>query len=276
MKKYNSSTSSMRHVCLIDKKILSNNNKSIPINKITVFLGKKHSGRNNSGHITVFTKGKQHPRYYRYIDFKRCVNNIPGIIYSNQYDPNRSAFISLVFFKNGIVSYIISVQQLCIGDIIYSRKGIYLDEISYNKGDNSQLLYFPISSVIHNLELWPHKGSIYIRSAGTYGVILKKLFFLNKVLIELPSKNLFYASIFSKATLGIVSNPQHKNIILGKAGRKRWLGMKSNVRGVAMNPVDHPHGGGEGKRSADSFKKSPWGKILRWKNKRKIKLFDLV
>jgi large subunit ribosomal protein L2 len=277
MKKFNSYTSSMRHVCLIDKNnIVSNNNKNKLINNLILYIGKKHSGRNNSGHITVFSKGTRHDRFYRYIDYKRNVLNVPGIIHSIHYDPNRSAFISLVFYKNGIVSYIISVHKLCVGEIIYSRKGVNSDEIYYNKGDNSQLLYLPISSVIHNLELWPNNGGIYIRSAGTYGIILKKLFQLNKVLIELPSKNLFYASIFSKATLGIISNPQHNKIILGKAGRKRWLGIKSIVRGVAMNPVDHPHGGGEGKRSDDAFKKSPWGKVLKWRNKKKIKLFDLV
>jgi large subunit ribosomal protein L2 len=154
MKKFNSYTSSMRHVCLIDKNnIVSNNNKNKLINNLILYIGKKHSGRNNSGHITVFSKGTRHDRFYRYIDYKRNVLNVPGIIHSIHYDPNRSAFISLVFYKNGIVSYIISVHKLCVGEIIYSRKGVHSDEIYYNKGDNSQLLYLPISSVIHNLEL---------------------------------------------------------------------------------------------------------------------------
>lgn len=276
MKNYKSFTNSMRHVCLINKNILSNKNKNEKIHNLMLNINKNFSGRNNSGHITVFTKGKRKNRFYRYINYNRNIYNIPGIVYSNEYDPNRSSFISLIVYKNNICCYILGIKQLIVGDIITSYKDNYLNEMLYKKGDSNQLLYLPISSLIHNLELWPKFGGIYIRSAGTYGKISKKLLGFNKVLVELPSNTFVYVSSFSCATLGIVSNLNHNKIVLGKAGRKRWLGYKSVVRGVAMNPVDHPHGGGEGKRSADSFKKSPWGKILRWNNKKKIKIFDIV
>lgn len=276
MKSYKSNTPSMRHVCLINKKILSNKNKNENIKLLMSSIQKNNAGRNNSGHITVYTKCSRRKRFFRHIDYKRNIYNIPGIVYSLEYDPNRSSFISLIVYKNYICCYIIGIHQLNIGDSICSRENTFSNDISYRKGDCLQLFYLPISSLIHNLELWPKQGGIYIRSAGTYGKILKKLFLFNKVLIELPSKSFFYASLFSYATLGIVSNIEHKNIALGKAGRNRWLGFKSVVRGVAMNPVDHPHGGGEGKRSDDSFKKSPWGKVLKFKNRKKLRVLDLV
>ena len=277
LKTFKSLTNSMRHVCLINKNILSNNINKLNYLKKLIFLNKKnYSGRNNSGHITVFTKGPRKKKLYRVINFKRDIYNIPGIIYSVEYDPNRSSFISLLVYKNNICCYILSVQHLKVGDVIKSYNSDALFELLYKKGDNNKLLFLPVGGIIHNLELWPGNGGIYIRSAGTYGKILKKLYNCNKVLIELPSKSSFYASLFSSATLGIVSNPTHNKIIIGKAGRNRWLGRKSIVRGVAMNPVDHPHGGGEGKRSDDSFKKSPWGKIRKWKNNKKIKILDLV
>lgn len=275
MKRYNCYTSSMRHLRLINKSILSNNNENATVSTLKVILS-KNSGKNNTGHTCVYTKSKSHKRYYRYIDYKRNLCNVPGIIYTHEYDPNRSSFISLILFKNNICCYIISVNGLNIGDQIQSYKDHFTYDRSYNKGDNNQLLYLPISSLIHCLELWPNKGGIYIRSAGVYGKILKKITHINKVLIELPSDSLFYASIFSKATIGVCGNMNHNRIILGKAGRNRWLGYKPIVRGVAMNPIDHPHGGGEGKRSSDSLKKSPWGRILKWNNKRKIKLMDMI
>lgn len=277
MKRYNCYTSSMRHLRLINKSFLSNNNKNAPLSNLTIALS-KNSGRDNKGHTSVYTKSKSKSfrRHYRYIDYKRNICNLPGMVYSIEYDPNRSSFISLILYRNNICCYIISISGLGIGEQIYSYNNSYLEYKSYNKGDCHQLLYLPISSMIHNLELWPNKGGVYIRSAGVYGKILKKILPINKVLIELPSNFLFYASIFSRATLGLCGNVNHNRIVLGKAGRSRWLGCKPIVRGVAMNPIDHPHGGGEGKRSSDSLKKSPWGRIFKWNNKRKIKFMDLI
>ena len=275
MKKYNSITNSMRHVCLIDKTLLRKKNS---VTKL--FWNKKiknFSGRNNTGSISVYSKGTRKKRLFRIIDYKRNILNIPGIIYSNEYDPNRSSFISLVVYKNFICCYILGIQNLDIGSYIYNYNSNFKkNSLFYKKGDKNILLYLSTGSIIHNLEYLPNNGSIYIRSAGTYGKIIKKYLRFNKALIQLPSGYTLYSSIYSSATLGIVSNPLHNKVSLGKAGRNRWLGKKSSVRGVAMNPVDHPHGGGEGKKSAPSFKRSPWGKISKWKNKKKIKKFHLI
>jgi len=268
MKTYKSITNSMRHVCLINKKILRNENK-LP-NLFTNKSIKNYAGRNNSGKITIRSKGHKHKRFYRLIDYKRLNHNIPGIVYSNEYDPNRSSFISLIVFKNFLCCYIIGINNLRIGNTICSYNRIINNYLCYKKGDSNRLIYFTIGSVVHNVELLPEHGGIYIRSAGTYGKIIKKNSKLNKILIELPSKVQFYTSLYSYATLGTVSNTYNHNIVIGKAGRNRWLGKKSSVRGVAMNPVDHPHGGGEGKKSNSAFKRSPWGKIYKWNNKNRI------
>lgn len=267
----------MRHVCLVNKKniILSHQQQKKTSLKNLIFnTNKNYAGRNNSGHTTVYTKGRRNKRLYRLIDFKRQIYNIPARIYTKEYDAHRSSYISLIVYSNFICCYILSVLNVNIGDYVTSYKTDHLYELLYKKGDSNKLFYLPIGSFIHNVELWPKQGSIYIRSAGTYGKILKKT--KNKVLIELPSKSYCYTSMHSFATLGVVSNNMHNKRVLGKAGRNRWLGYKSKVRGVAMNPVDHPHGGGEGKRSADSLKKSPWGKINKWVNKKRIKYLDLI
>jgi len=264
MKKYNSITNSMRHVCIINKDILSKTNS---LSYLKVGL-KNHAGRNNSGSITVRTKGTRHKRKYLIVDNRRTIYNIPSIIYSYEYDSNRSSFISLIVYKNNLCCYILSINNLFIGDIIYSYNNN--NPKIYIKGDRNKLLYLTTGSIIHNVEYLPYCGGIYIRSAGTFGKLLKKYYSLNKALIELPSKKQFYTSLHSFATIGIVSNKDYYKIKLGKAGRKRWLGYKPSVRGVAMNPVDHPHGGGEGKKSNPAFKRSPWGKISKWHNNKKL------
>lgn len=266
MIKYKSITNSMRHVCVINKESLSKQKSNF---KLFISSHKSNTaGRNNSGHITVFTKSVRHKKLYRIIDFKRDIYDVPAIVYTNEYDPNRSSFISLIIYKNNICAYILSIGGLKIGDIIYTYSSERRLETLYKKGDCNLLCNLPIGTIIHNLEYLPKNGFIYIRSAGTYGKIIRKVSNSNTILIQLPSKYFFYASQYSKATIGAVSNPHHNEQKLGKAGRSRWLGIKPNVRGVAMNPIDHPHGGGEGKRSADSFKKSPWGKISKWYNKK--------
>lgn len=265
MIKAKSLTNSMRHVCLVDRSTLSMYKSNIKL-----FLNMKISnkvGRNNEGSITVYTKSSRNKKLYRLIDFNRNIYNIPGIVYTTEYDPYRSSYISLIVYRNNICTYILSINNVCTGDIINTYKTI---SKYYNKGDCANLLTLPVGSIIHNLEYLPTYGSIYIRSAGTYGKVLRRHTRTNTVLVLLPSKYTFYASIFSKATIGVLSNIHHKSIKLGKAGRSRWLGIKPNVRGVAMNPIDHPHGGGEGKRSADAHKKSPWGKIHKWYNRKII------
>lgn len=257
----------MRHVCLIDTSTLRKNNRFYPL------FSKKHfknfSGRNNRGRITSLRKMSKHKKSYRLVDTKRSLYNIKGFIYSYEYDPNRSSFISLIVYNNFICCYILSIQNTFTGDIVCSYSYENEDIPFFNKGDNHFLLFIPSGSLIHNLESLPGHGGIYIRSAGTYGKIIKKYMNYKRVLICLPSNQYIYASIYSRCTIGIVSNVYHNKISLGKAGRNRWLGNKSKVRGVAMNPVDHPHGGGEGKKSNPSFKRSPWGKISKWRNKKK-------
>jgi len=231
---------------------------------------KNKAGRSNNGRITVFSKGKKGKQLYRLVDYKRSNHNVPGKIYTKEYDPKRSSFISLVLYKNNICCYIIGVNNTIIGSNICSYNRVVKDHLSYNKGDSNRIMYFNTGSIIHNVEYYPGKGGVFIRSAGTFGKIIKKHSNIKKVLVRLPSKSTFYTSLYSFATLGVVSNINHHKRIIGKAGRNRWLGIKPNVRGVAMNPVDHPHGGGEGKKSNPSFKRSPWGKINKWVNKNRL------
>ena len=269
IKIYKSITNSMRHVYLINKNILC---QKKAIKHLASSVIKSKAGRNNSGKITVHTKGK---KFYnnkpRRVSYKRFNYNISGYIYRYEYDPNRSSFISLIIYKNYICCYILGVKNTFKGDIIHSYNfDIMSDEEMnkiYKKGDSNKLLYLPVGSFIHNIERFPNSGGVYARSAGTYGQIFKKDIINNKALIILPSNKKLYLSLNSYATLGVVSNERHKDQVIGKAGRNRWLGKKSKVRGVAMNPVDHPHGGGEGKKSP-TYKKTPWGKIKKWVNKK--------
>lgn len=215
MLKYKSITNSMRHVCLVDKRHLFKNRSATCL---TGGVIKKNAGRNNSGSITVRSRCST-SRKYIYIDYKRCIYNIPGVIFSKEYDSNRSSFISLVLYKNNICSYILSVHGTYIGDIIYTHN--YNIKKYYFKGDSNFLLFLAPGSIVHNMEYTPGSGSKILRSAGTYGKLLKKYHHSNKVLIELPSKKRLYTSTFSKATLGTVSNKYYNKVSLGKAGRKR-------------------------------------------------------
>lgn len=252
MKQYKSVTNSMRHVCLVDKKnILSKVTTTITTLKLS--NNKNSAGRNNSGKVMVFTKGRQHKRLYRIIDNKRINKNVPGIVYSIEYDANRSSFISLVVYSNHVYCYILSIHNVGVGSTLMSYdKAPSSNMINYRHGDNNRLVYINTGVIIHNVEYLPGYGGILIRAAGTCGKVIKKYNNLRKVLVELPSKIRFFTSLYSFATIGVVSNKMHKYIVKGKAGRSRWLGTKSCVRGVAMNPVDHPHGGGEGKKSNPS------------------------
>ena len=217
MKKYKSITNSMRHVCIVNKYFLSKSNR---LNKL--YLNKEiknHAGRNNSGSITVRTKGSKHKRKYFIIDNKRFLFNLPAVVYSNEYDCNRTSFISLLVFKNNICCYILSIHNLNIGDVVtsYNRNINTL----YKKGDRNKLIYLTTGSIVHNIEYLPSNGGTFIRSAGTFGKLLKKYYSLNKALVELPSKVQFFTSLHSYATLGSLSNKDHNKRIIGKAGRKR-------------------------------------------------------
>jgi large subunit ribosomal protein L2 len=284
-KKIKPTTPSQRHLIQVNTKKLLNNNfinqnnsnitdtvfkslKNKPIKKLTKGL-KKHSGRNNYGRITVRHRGGGHKRKYRQIEFKRTLNN--GIVQQIEYDPNRSAFIARVKINDSEKLtkeiYILAPKNLEAGMQISCA-----EETSIQIGNAMLLKNIPIGSLIHNISFKPNKRGQYIRAAGTFGQLIQKT--KKYARIKLPSGEHRYAPLSCFATLGIISNENHMNEQLGKAGRSRWLGKRPAVRGVAMNPVDHPHGGGEGKTGTKRPSVTPWARHTKGKptrNKRKVK-----
>ena len=225
---------------------------------------KSTGGRNNQGRITSRRMGGGVKRKYRRIDFKRNKFNIFAEVIRNEYDPNRSAFISLVKYEDGEYRYILSPQKLKIGDKINSG-----DKVEVKEGNCMPLKNIPVGTSIHNIELKPGAGGQLVRSAGTSAQIISKED--TYVQIKLVSGEIRYINKNSLATVGVLSNSDQKNIKLGKAGRKRYLGFRPKVRGVVMNPVDHPHGGGEGKTSGGRHPVTPWGVSTKGKKTRKNK-----
>jgi large subunit ribosomal protein L2 len=211
-------------------------------------------GRNNKGRITIRHKGGGHKKLYRIIDFKRNKLNILGKVSSIEYDPNRNTRIALIKYKDGEKRYILYPQNLKLNDYISSGPNA---EIKI--GNSLSLEYIPLGLDVHNIELTPKKGGQIVRAAGTSAKILAKKG--NYVTLRLPSKEIRIVRKECFATIGILGNENHKNLILGKAGRARWLGIRPTVRGVAMNPCDHPHGGGEGRSPIGRTRPmTPWGK----------------
>jgi len=238
LKKFKPVTSAQRGLVLVDKSEL---HKGKPLKKLTKGLTKS-GGRNNYGHLTSRRKGGGHKRKYRIIDFKRNIKDVAASVERIEYDPNRSAHIALIKYKEGDYAYIICPQDLKKGDEIFSSA-----KTDINIGNCLELRNMPTDTIIHNIELKPGKGAQMCRSAGTYGQLIGKD--SEYAQVKLSSGEIRLVRVECRATVGMVSNPDKKNIKLGKAGRKRWLGIKPVVRGVAMNPVDHPHGGGEGRTS---------------------------
>lgn len=230
---------------------------------------KKHAGRNNEGHLTVRHRGGGHKRLYRKIDFKRNKDGIPAKVASIEYDPNRSAHIALLHYADGEKRYILAPYQLKVGDTVISGP-----DADIKIGNALPLENIPVGTVIHNIELKPLKGGQLVRSAGGAAQLMAKEG--DYATIRIPSGEVRKVHIKCKATIGQVSNLDHENISLGKAGRSRWLGIRPSNRGVAMNPVDHPHGGGEG-RSPIGRKTpvTPWGKpAIGGKTRKKKNLSD--
>ena len=215
---------------------------------------RKTGGRNNHGRITSRRRGGGHKRRYRIIDFKRNKYDIKGKIIAIEYDPNRSARIALVEYEDGDRRYILSPDGLKVGNSIISSRD---SKIPFKTGNNTCLKSIPEGLLIHNIELKPLKGAQLARSAGTYAKIMAKED--NMVTVKLPSGEMRMIHENCQATIGVVGNKNHENIKIGKAGRSRWLGRRPKVRGVVMNPVDHPHGGGEGRTSGGRHPVSPWG-----------------
>lgn len=263
LKKYTASTPGQRQLILVDKSSLW---KGKPEKSLTVGL-KKNGGRNNFGRITVFTKSGGHKQRLRIIDFLRNRDNISATVQRIEYDPNRTSFIALIEYSDGVKSYILAPQKLSPGDKIIS--GL---EVDIKIGNAMPIKSIPVGTLIHNVELKPGKGGQIARSAGGYVQLVGKDG--SMALLKLRSGEVRMVNLDCRATVGSVSNPDNQNKKLGKAGRSRWLGVKPCVRGVAMNPVDHPHGGGEGKTSGGRHPVTPWGKPTKGKRTRKNKSTD--
>ena len=227
--------------------------KKFPERKLTVAL-KKTGGRNNLGRITSRRRGGGHKRRYRLIDFKRNKFDVSGKVIAIEYDPNRSSRIALIEYADSERRYIIAPEGLAVGNSVISS---LKSPVPFDIGNTLPLRSIPEGMHIHNIELKPGKGAQMVRSAGSSARIMAKE--NNLVSIKLPSGEVRMIPESCMATIGIVGNKTHENIRIGKAGRSRWLGKRPKVRGVAMNPVDHPHGGGEGRTSGGRHPVSPWG-----------------
>src|SRR3990167_9690608 len=222
----------------------------------SLFLPRKRmSGRNHHGHITVRHKGGAHKKKFRIIDFHRDKENIPAKVASVEYDPNRSALIALLYYKDGEKRYIIAPQGIKIGDMVSTS-----DEPPFDNGCCMKLKFMPLGSTVHNIELYPGRGAKLVRSAGLSAQLVARA--NGYATIRMPSGEMRLVREECRATFGAVSNAEHNLRVIGKAGRARWLGIRPTVRGTAMNPVDHPMGGGEG-RGKGNHPQSPWAQFAK-------------
>tara|TARA_B100000579_G_scaffold413055_1_gene405318 strand:- start:1507 stop:2328 length:822 start_codon:yes stop_codon:yes gene_type:complete len=253
-------TPGQRGTVLVSKKHLSSEQ---PFKSLTKPI-KSSGGRNNQGRITSRRIGGRVKRKYRLIDFKRNKFNITAEVIRNEYDPNRSSFISLLKYEDGEFRYILSPKTLKVGDKVVSG-----DNVEIKDGNTLPLKNIPVGSSVHNIELKPGAGGQIARSAGTSAQIISKEEI--NVQIKLVSGEIRLINKNSLATIGVLSNPDNKNVKLGKAGRNRYLGNRPKVRGVVMNPVDHPHGGGEGRTSGGRHPVTPWGVSTKGKKTRRNK-----
>lgn len=248
MKTYRPQTATLRYQTGIDFSVLT---PKKPEKRLLQPL-QKSGGRNNTGRVTMRWIGGGHKRRYRLIDFRRDKRGIPGRIESIEYDPNRSAFIALVAYRDGEKRYILAPEGLRVGALVLAGP-----EAEIDSGNHLPLSGIPIGTGIHNIEMYPGKGGQLVRSAGSVAQLVAKE--AGEGLIRLPSGEVRKTSLNCWASIGQVSNGDHENVVIGKAGRSRWLGRLPSVRGVAMNPVDHPHGGGEGRSKGGNHPSSPWG-----------------
>ena len=263
LKTFNPTSPSRRHLVQVDRSAL---HKGRPEKSLTEGLAKK-GGRNNTGRITMRRQGGGHKRLYRVVDFKRAKKDMAATVLRLEYDPNRTAFIALIEYKDGTKSYILAPQRLAVGDNIISS-----DRADVKPGNTMTLRAMPVGTIIHNIELKPGKGGQIARSAGTYAQLVGRAEGYAQIRLKSGEMRMVHQNCV--ATVGAVSNPDHMNINLGKAGRKRWLGKRPQVRGVAMNPVDHPHGGGEGRTSGGRHPVTPWGKPTKGARTRSNKSTD--
>ncbi len=257
LKHFNPTTPGQRQLVLVDKSEL---HKGRPVKHLVQGLTKS-GGRGGGGRIAVRFRGGGAKRLYRMIDFKRRKWDVPAVVERLEYDPNRSAFIALIQYEDGEQSYILAPQRLKAGDQVIAS-----EKVDVKPGNASPLRSLPVGAIIHNIELKPEKGGQMARSAGTYAQLVGRDG--GYAQIRLGSGELRMVPDSCMATVGAVSNPDHMNESLGKAGRVRHMGRRPHVRGVAMNPVDHPHGGGEGRTSGGRHPVTPWGKPTKGRKTR--------
>ncbi|MGI9382544.1 MAG: 50S ribosomal protein L2 [Methyloligellaceae bacterium] len=257
LKTFKPITPGQRNLVLVDRSHLW---KGKPVKTLTEGLTKK-GGRNNHGRITARRRGGGHKRLYRKVDFKRRKFDVPGTIERLEYDPNRSAFIALIRYEDGEQAYILAPQRVGVGDTVIAG-----EHVDVKPGNAMPLASTPIGTIVHNVELKRGKGGQIARAAGTYVQLVGRD--AGYAILRLNSGEMRMVRAECMATIGAVSNPDNSNIKLGKAGRKRWVGKRPSVRGVAMNPVDHPHGGGEGRSSGGRHPVTPWGKPTKGKRTR--------
>ena len=263
LKTYKPTTPGQRQLITVDRSELW---KGRPVKALTE--GKREQGgRNNHGRITQRWRGGGHKQRYRVIDFKRAKRDMPAEVQRLEYDPNRSGFIALLRYEDGELAYILAPQRLREGDMVVS--GERVDE---KPGNAMPMRNMPIGTIIHNVEMKPGKGGQLARAAGTYAQLVGRD--AGYALLRLSSGEVRMVRAECMATIGAGSNPDKQNISIGKAGRNRWLGRRPSVRGVAMNPIDHPHGGGEGKTSGGRHPVTPWGFPTKGKKTRSNKSTD--
>ncbi|MBY8826994.1 50S ribosomal protein L2 [Hephaestia mangrovi] len=263
LKHYNPTSPARRGLILVDRSGL---HKGAPVKALTE--GKrKTGGRNNKGHVTSRGIAGGHKQRYRYIDFKRRKWDVEGTVERLEYDPNRTAFIALVKYEDGELAYILAPQRLAAGDKVVAAK-----KADVKPGNAMELGQMPVGTIVHNVEMKPGKGGQIARSAGTYAQVVGRD--RGMVIMRLNSGEQRYIRSECMATVGAVSNPDNQNQNFGKAGRSRWMGKRPLTRGVAKNPVDHPHGGGEGRTSGGRHPVTPWGKPTKGARTRNNKQTD--
>ncbi|MEI7606194.1 MAG: 50S ribosomal protein L2 [Rhodospirillaceae bacterium] len=263
LKQFNPVTPSLRQLVQVDRSELWSGK---PVKALTEGLTGS-GGRNNTGRVTARRMGGGHKRTYRLIDFKRRKFDAPAVVERLEYDPNRTGFIALIKYEDGTVSYILAPQRLKVGDQVVSG-----EKVDIKPGNAMPLKNIPVGTIVHNVELKAGAGGQMARAAGTYVQIVGRD--SGYAQLKLSSGELRMVRGECLATIGAVSNPDQANINLGKAGRNRWLGVRPSVRGVAMNPIDHPHGGGEGRTSGGRHPVTPWGKPTKGKKTRNNKKTD--
>src|SRR5215475_5072839 len=263
LKTFKPTTPSQRQQVIVDRSDLY---KGAPVKALTEGL-RKSGGRNNHGHITAYRVGGGHKRRFRVVDFKRRKFDVSATVERLEYDPNRTAFIALVRYDDGELSYILAPQRLKAGDKVVSG-----ERADIKPGNAMPLKSIPVGTIVHNVELKPNGGGKLARAAGTYVQLVGRD--ADYALLRMGSGEVRKVRSECMATIGAVSNPDEQNVSIGKAGRSRWMGIRPAVRGVAMNPVDHPHGGGEGRTSGGRHPVTPWGKPTKGKKTRHNKKTD--